>query len=229
MRTLYLASVGLHLLAATVWIGSIAFFGLVLVPALRAPDLAPQRTRLLTVVGLRYRLVGWLSLAILLVTGLSNLRLRGVPWEALTAAAFWTSPWGRVLAWKLGLVTLLIAVHSLHDFVLGPRATRLLALDPGSEESACAGAGLHFGPKRARDFVGHPGLGGAVGSRFTLRGGRWGQILSSCGEGKNPGHQEARPARARGPESSWLEGALVDSRRSEPFATRRWMCSSSIA
>jgi len=140
MRTLYLASVGLHLLAATVWIGSIAFFGLVLVPALRAPDLAPQRTRLLTVVGLRYRLVGWLSLAILLVTGLSNLRLRGVPWEALTAAAFWTSPWGRVLAWKLGLVTLLIAVHSLHDFVLGPRATRLLALDPGSEESARARA-----------------------------------------------------------------------------------------
>lgn len=140
VRTLYLVSVGFHLLAATVWIGSLAFFGLVLVPALRASDLAPYRTQMLTLVGIRYRCVGWLSLAVLVVTGLSNLRLRGIPWEALAASDFWASPWARVLAWKLGLVTCLIAVHSLHDFVLGPRAAHLLALDPGSEEAGRARA-----------------------------------------------------------------------------------------
>ena len=36
MRTLYLVSVGLHLMAAATWIGSLTFFGAVMVPALRA-------------------------------------------------------------------------------------------------------------------------------------------------------------------------------------------------
>ncbi|KAB2964556.1 MAG: DUF4149 domain-containing protein [Thermoanaerobaculia bacterium] len=138
MRTLYLVSVALHLVAAATWIGSLTFFGAVLVPALRAPDLEPIRTRVLTVVGLRYRLVGWLSLAVLVVTGVSNLWLRGVSWRALSDSAFWASPWARVLAWKLALVTLLVAVNFVHDVVLGPRAARLLDLDPEGEEAAHA-------------------------------------------------------------------------------------------
>ena len=138
MRTLYLVSVGLHLMTAATWIGSLTFFGAVLVPALRAPDLEPIRARVLTVVGLRYRLVGWLSLAVLVVTGVSNLWLRGVSWRALLDFAFWSSPWARVLAWKLALVTLLIVVNLLHDVALGPRAARLLELDPRSEEATRA-------------------------------------------------------------------------------------------
>jgi putative copper resistance protein D len=138
VRTLYLLSVGLHLLAAATWIGSLTFFGAVLVPALRAPDLEPIRVRVLTVVGLRYRLVGWLSLAVLVVTGVANLWLRGASLRALADPAFWASPWARVLAWKLALVALLIVVNLLHDVVLGPRAARLLELDPEGEEAAHA-------------------------------------------------------------------------------------------
>jgi len=138
LRTLYLVSVGLHLLAAATWIGSLIFFGTVLVPALRTKDLAPLKTRLLTVVGLRYRIVGWLSLSMLVITGLSNLRLRGVPWRALADPLFWANPWSRVLALKLALVALLIVVNLHHDFVLGPRAARLLALHARSEDATRA-------------------------------------------------------------------------------------------
>jgi putative copper export protein len=138
VRTLYLVSVGLHLLAAATWIGSLTFFGAVLVPALRAPDLEPIRARVLTVVGLRYRLVGWIALAVLVVTGTTNLWLRGVSWRALSGPAFWASPWARVLAWKLALVALLIVVNLVHDVVLGPRAARLLELDPQSEDASRA-------------------------------------------------------------------------------------------
>lgn len=135
MRALYLLSVGLHLLAAATWIGALIFFGAVLAPALRAEGLAPVRARVLTVVGLRYRIVGWLALAVLVATGSSNLWLRGVSWQALSDPTFWANPWARVLAWKLALVALLIAVNLHHDLFLGPRAARLLELRPESEEA----------------------------------------------------------------------------------------------
>jgi len=135
---LYLLSVGLHLLAAATWIGALIFFGAVLAPALRAEGLARYRARVLTLVGLRYRIVGWISLAVLVVSGFSNLRLRGVSWQALSDPAFWANPWARVLAWKLALVAFLIAVNLHHDLFLGPRAARLLELHPESEDAARA-------------------------------------------------------------------------------------------
>ncbi|MGH9379305.1 MAG: DUF4149 domain-containing protein [Thermoanaerobaculia bacterium] len=124
MRGLYLTSVTLHVLAALYWLGGMWFLALVAAPVLRR-DLEPeQRALVLQKVGHRFRFHGWLALAVLLVTGVANLQLRG--WlrpEVIGEASFWASPLGHALAGKLGLVLVMFCLAGIHDFLLGPLAS----------------------------------------------------------------------------------------------------------
>ncbi|HEX2204530.1 MAG TPA: DUF4149 domain-containing protein [Longimicrobium sp.] len=122
MRNLYLLNVTVHVLAALLWLGGMFFFALVGAPVLRRLEPAALRARLFRELGEAFRAVGWGAIAILVVTGV----LRG---GQVWRAAFWGSPYGRALAWKLGAVVVMILVSAVHDFVLGPRAGRL---EPGS-------------------------------------------------------------------------------------------------
>ena len=122
MRLLYLLCVWIHLLAAVVWIGGTTFLTLVLVPVLRKADLGARRAELLHHTGIRFRRVGWIALGTLIGTGILILLLRGVGWTDLTSAAFWASGFGRLLAVKLLVVALLLALSLAHDFVVGPSA-----------------------------------------------------------------------------------------------------------
>jgi len=47
-------------------------------------------------------------------------------------AAWWATPFGRLLAHKLALVVLVLALSAVHDFIVGPRAAALMRDDPGS-------------------------------------------------------------------------------------------------
>jgi putative copper resistance protein D len=125
---LYRASVYLHVLAACLWVGGILFFALVLVPALRGSR-STTSLALVQEVGRRFRLVGWASLGVLVVTGVANLSFRVFVPELLRGA-FWASPWGRLLALKLALVASMIGVAALHDWY-GARA--LLPAMPDAE------------------------------------------------------------------------------------------------
>jgi copper resistance protein D len=109
----------LHVLAAVTWIGGMLFIALVLVPVARRLQDPILRTRLVHDLGVRFRTVGWIAVAVLVGTGLANLWLRP---ELLTTTRFW---------WKAGLVVLALVLSALHDFVLGPRAGR-----PGADPSA---------------------------------------------------------------------------------------------
>lgn len=135
MHTWYLFSVWLHLLAAAVWIGGMVFLGLVLVPVIRSRDYAPVRTMLLVQTGLRFRWVGWIVLGLLVLTGIFNVGVRGYTWCDLFDGSLWEGAWGHVLAWKVSLVGLMFVVSAIHDFYLGPRATRLLAEHPDAPEA----------------------------------------------------------------------------------------------
>lgn len=120
MRGLYLTSVTLHLLAAVYWLGGMWFLALVAAPVMRRDLGEAERGRLFQGVGRRFRLHGMLAFAVLLVTGLMNLSLRG--WlrpEVLGAADFWASPLGHALAAKLGLVLLMFLLTGAHDSLLG--------------------------------------------------------------------------------------------------------------
>ncbi|HKP61768.1 MAG TPA: CopD family protein [Polyangiales bacterium] len=134
MNTLYLISVWLHILAATVWIGGMTFLVLVVVPWLREGGRA-QGAVFLRETGARFRNVGWVCFAIVLVTGSFNLWVRGVRPASFVQSAWLGSPFGTLVLWKLGVFAAVLLLSSVHDFVLGPRATVAIARDPQSIEA----------------------------------------------------------------------------------------------
>jgi len=101
-----------HLAAALTWVGGMLFVALVLVPVMRRLPDPVLRRRLMHDTGLRFRLVGWIAIVVLVASGLVNVWLRP---ELLTLARFWV---------KVALVATAIVLSLVHDFVLGPRAGR---------------------------------------------------------------------------------------------------------
>ena len=136
MRTLYLLSVWLHILAAAVWIGGMIFVALVVVPVIRRPEMRQAAARLIHLTGIRFRWVGWACLGLLLVTGLFNLTFRGIGWAELFSLPFWSASLGRILALKLFVVAWILALSATHDFAIGPRATTAWQENPGSAEAS---------------------------------------------------------------------------------------------
>jgi putative copper export protein len=115
--------VSLHVLAAAVWLGGMLFLALVVVPVTRGLGMVPQqREALFQAVGQRFRIVGWASLAVLLVTGALNLWYRGV--DPLSPALL-ASPFGRVLIAKLLAVVAMVGATVYHDLSGARAAARL--------------------------------------------------------------------------------------------------------
>jgi copper resistance protein D len=137
MHALYLFSVWLHILAATVWIGGMYFLVLVVVPWLRRGDRASAGA-FLRETGERFRTIGWACFALLLVTGTFNLWVRGVRLEHFTEGAWLTSWFGAAVLLKLAVFALVLGVSVVHDFVVGPRASRAIERDPRSAQAQAA-------------------------------------------------------------------------------------------
>ena len=132
----YVLSVWIHILAACLWIGGMLFLVLVLIPALRTLPDPRMRAELISVTGRRFRLVGWVTLAVLVITGWTNLYARGVRVAGLFDGAFWQVPFGQVLAWKLVFVLLILTLSVVHDFHVGPKASELASSRQASPEQA---------------------------------------------------------------------------------------------
>jgi copper resistance protein D len=128
--SLYYLNVTVHVLAALLWLGGMFFLGVVGAPVLRAVEPPALRAELFSRLGERFRLVGWITIGVLLTTGVANLHFRGLLNTTLWFdPEFWGSRYGVALGWKLGAVTVMVTVSALHDFVFGPAAGRL---QPGS-------------------------------------------------------------------------------------------------
>ena len=80
--------------------------------------------------GERYRTVGWATLLVLVATGVTNAAVRAGSLSELAAGAWWATPFGRFLAMKLSLVALVLVLSVVHDFLVGPRAGRLMIEAP---------------------------------------------------------------------------------------------------
>lgn len=131
--SLYHLNVYLHVLAALFWLGGMFFFAAVGAPVLRRVEPAALRADLFRRLGRGFRVAGWIAIAVLLVTGVANLHFRGLlTREVWTGLEFWTTRYGSVLAAKIGLVAAMLAVQAVHDFWLGPAASRLR---PGGERA----------------------------------------------------------------------------------------------
>jgi putative copper export protein len=105
--------VTVHLLAAAVWVGGSTALIFVGVPAIRTLEGEP-RGRAMKELGLRWRPLGYGSLGVAALTGIS---LAAREWEHSTAfqVVFWT---------KVVLFVCLVAASYMHNFVLGPQLQR---------------------------------------------------------------------------------------------------------
>jgi putative copper resistance protein D len=105
MSMLYYATVTLHLLAALVWLGGMFFLGLVGAPVLRSVEPA-MRQQLFQQLGVRFRSLGWLAFAVLIITGVASLHFRGRRrWNGVLAeTVFWRSGFGQADAIMLFVV-----------------------------------------------------------------------------------------------------------------------------
>lgn len=129
----YYLSVTVHVLAALLWLGGMFFLAAVGAPVLRHVEPASLRAELFRRLGTQFRTIGWVSIAVLLATGVTNLHFRGLlRSELLGSVAFWLGPYGRALALKLACVSVMVVLSLLHDFVWGPAASRVR---PGSPEA----------------------------------------------------------------------------------------------
>jgi putative copper resistance protein D len=117
----YLAAVILHVLAAVIWLGGAFFFALVGAPVLRRVNPPELRRALFDALGRRFRVVGWSAVAVLLASGTALVHGRGWTSAALDGS-LWSTPGGRMLAWKLAAVAGMVVATAVHDFSLGPRA-----------------------------------------------------------------------------------------------------------
>jgi uncharacterized membrane protein len=125
MHALFVVSLWIHILAAATWIGGSVFLVLVLVPVLRNPATRGGGLELIRPVARRFLRVVWTCFALLIVTGTVNVLVHGGgDLGLITTSPFWSSAYGHVLAWKLTFVGSILLLSTLHDFVLGPVATR---------------------------------------------------------------------------------------------------------
>jgi uncharacterized membrane protein len=115
------AWVWLHLLAAVMWIGGMAFLSVVLVPVLRRDGKFAQHAALFRTVAYRFRAVVWGAMGLLVGTGFVIAAGRSI---ALLEPRLWP----RIFAAKMALVAFLFTITLLHDLVIGPRVRRILAI-----------------------------------------------------------------------------------------------------
>lgn len=123
MRILYLFFVWLHILSAVVWIGGIVFLTIVLVPVTRKPDYQNIASSLIYWSGVRFRLVSWICLVALILSGAFLLHYRGLGSVDL------------ILFIKLLLVAIILILSAYHDFFAGPKAMELWQKDSASTEA----------------------------------------------------------------------------------------------
>ncbi len=121
-------SLWVHLLAAVAWVGGMIFVGLVLVPVTRGLSDQALRFELTGKVGVRFKYLGWVAIALLLATGLYNAVVRISSWEVLFGTGY-----GRTLLLKVALALVMVALSAVHDFYLGPR---VIARAASARESA---------------------------------------------------------------------------------------------
>ncbi|MFZ0960171.1 MAG: hypothetical protein WAO35_04645 [Terriglobia bacterium] len=85
----------IHLMAAVVAVGGMGFLLLILIPSLEVLS-AEQRNALSKAMAVRFRWVTWSACALLLISGLYNIRVH-----------YWEVPWGR--AWNFLTLKILLA------------------------------------------------------------------------------------------------------------------------
>lgn len=123
MNSLYPLMIVIHVFSAVIWVGGVLFMALVAVPAARSFD-ADQRRQLLDLLGRKFRPIGWVALFLLVLSGTYFMWRWGARPKNLVDLSFFSHGHTRLLGYKLLAVLAMLIISGLHDFWLGPKATR---------------------------------------------------------------------------------------------------------
>ena len=113
MSSWYYLSVWLHILGATFWIGGMLFLPLVLLPSIKNNY---ERTQLLMSTGFKFRLYGYIVLAMMFITGVVNMGFKGVQFSW---RFFNETHYGRLVVLKVILFSSLVLISLTHDLIAG--------------------------------------------------------------------------------------------------------------
>ena len=116
MSSWYYISVWLHIIGGAFWIGGMLFLPFVLLPGIKDH---PDRKNLLMATGLKFRFYGYVVLAMLFITGLLNIYLRGL---SFSFNFFTMTRYGQLVELKIILFVLMITISLLHDLIVGRKA-----------------------------------------------------------------------------------------------------------
>ena len=116
MTSWYYISVWLHIIGGAFWIGGMLFLPLVLLPGIKDH---PDRKNLLMATGLKFRFYGYIVLAMMFITGLLNIFLRGL---SFSFNFFIMTRYGQLVELKIILFVLMITISLLHDLIVGRKA-----------------------------------------------------------------------------------------------------------
>lgn len=107
LQWIHRAALLAHLAGVVVWMGAVAYYLLILRPAMRTAGLERrERYALLVAIKARLRRVVGASLVVIVASGLVNARLRGLLGGDVAAPPFQR----RVFAWKMVVVGLLVLI-----------------------------------------------------------------------------------------------------------------------
>ncbi len=126
MQFSYNLVVLIHVLATIIWLGGMFFIAIVMVPVLRMLEPPQIRIGVLSSTARRFRVVSWITIIVILVTGVLNAINRGVTLKAISTGELFSTYFGKILALKLTLVFSMLVLSAIHDFILGPRLIELL-------------------------------------------------------------------------------------------------------
>ena len=112
----------LHMAATVVWIGGLFFQALVLPPALRR---LPERGQVLEALRRRFQPLAWLSLAVLIGTGLTQMSAN----PNYTGFLSIENSWSRAILAKHLAVAFMVAVGAYQTWVVQPELARMAILE----------------------------------------------------------------------------------------------------
>lgn len=135
MNFFHISIVLIHVLAAFIWLGGMFFIALVAVPILRNIEPPAERSKILSVTAKRFRVLSWIAISVLLVTGVINAINRGITINLISTGVIFSSRFGKVLTVKVILVLIMVVLSAIHDFVLGPQLTNLMGSSLSNQNS----------------------------------------------------------------------------------------------
>lgn len=116
MGSWYYISVWLHILGGAFWIGGMLFLPLVVLPGIKNH---PDRKKLLLSIGLKFRVYGYIVLAIVFITGLLSIYFRGI---SFSSQPFTESRYGALVTLKIILFVTMMMLSLFHDLLVDKKA-----------------------------------------------------------------------------------------------------------